>query len=109
MERLKTSHIDLYYQHRVDPNVPIEVVLEALREYVDSGKIKYIGLSECSPATLKRAHAVESIGKKVIACQMEFSPFSLDIENEAFMKALEETGAAVVAYSPLGRGMVSGR
>ncbi|KAI5118755.1 hypothetical protein M0805_004841 [Coniferiporia weirii] len=109
LKRLGTDYIDLYYQHRVDPNVPIEVVLETLREPVEKGVIKWIGLSECSAQTLKRARAVEGIGARVIAAQMEFSPYSLDIEKSGFAEVAKEKGVAVVAYSPLGRGMVSGR
>ena len=106
---LKTDHIDLYYQHRVDPNVPIEVVLETLRPYVESGQIRWLGLSECSAATLRRARAVSGVGEKVVAVQMEFSPFELGIEKSGFVEAVNEAGVSVVAYSPLARGLVSGR
>ncbi|EJC99948.1 Aldo/keto reductase [Fomitiporia mediterranea MF3/22] len=109
LKRLGTDYIDLYYQHRVDPNVPIEVVLETLRGPLEKGVIRYIGLSECSVDTLRRAKALKGVGEKVIAAQMEFSPFTLDIEKDGFAKAAEELGVAVVAYSPLGRGLVSGR
>lgn len=109
MAALKTDYIDLYYQHRVDPNVPIEVVLETLKEYTDKETIKWIGLSECSSETLRRAKAVKGVGDKVVAAQMEFSPYSLEIERLGFVKTARELGVAVVAYSPLGRGMVSGR
>ncbi|PAV19769.1 Aldo keto reductase [Pyrrhoderma noxium] len=109
LKRLGVESIDLYYQHRVDPNVPIEIVLEALREPLDKGQIKWIGLSECSAETLKRAKKVPGVGDKVIAAQMELSPFSLDIEKNGFAKVAKELGVAIVAYSPLGRGMVSGR
>ncbi|CCM00124.1 uncharacterized protein FIBRA_02151 [Fibroporia radiculosa] len=109
LKTLGTDWIDLYYQHRVDPNVPIEVVLETLRPYVDSGKVKYIGLSECSIDVLKRARGVPGVGEKVIACQMEFSPFELDIEKTGFVAAARELGVSIVAYSPLGRGMITGR
>lgn len=109
LDQLKVSHIDLYYQHRVDPNVPIEIVMQTLGELVDEGKIKYIGLSECTADTLRRAKAVKGAGDKLIAVQMEFGPMSLDIEHGDFMKAVEETGVAVVAYSPLSRGLASGR
>lgn len=108
LERLKTDYIDLYYQHRVDPNVPIEVVLETLKEFVDKGQIKWIGLSECSINVLQRARAVPGIGEKVIVAQMEYSPFALDIEGD-FINASRELGIAIVAYSPLGRGMMSGK
>jgi len=106
---LQTDYIDLYYQHRVDPEVPIEVVLETLRPYVEKGTIRWIGLSECSEATLRRARAVKGVGEKVIAAQMEFSPFELGQEKNGFIAAAKELGVAVVAYSPLARGLVTGR
>lgn len=109
LKRLGTSYIDLYYQHRVDPDVPIEVVLETLRPYVENGTIRWLGLSECSAETLRRAKAVKGVGEKVIAAQMEYSPFSLQVEKDGFAKAAKELGVAIVAYSPLGRGLVSGR
>lgn len=127
LKRLQTEWIDLYYQHRVDPEVPIEgtptltlstsradparnpVVMETLAEFVKDGKIKYIGLSECSAEVLKRAKAVPIAGEKVVACQMEYSPFELGIEKSGFVAAARELGVAVVAYSPLGRGMITGR
>ncbi|KAL0958267.1 hypothetical protein HGRIS_000419 [Hohenbuehelia grisea] len=106
---LKTDYIDLYYQHRVDPEVPIEVVLETLRPYLEKGTIRWIGLSECSIATLRRARAVPGIGEKVVAAQMEFSPFELHLEKNGFAEAAKELGVAVVAYSPLARGLATGR
>ena len=109
LERLKTDYIDLYYQHRVDPDVPIEVVLETLKEFVDKGQIKWIGLSECTANVLKRARAVPGIGEKVVVAQMEYSPFALDIEEEGFVDVARELGVGIVAYSPLGRGMMSGK
>jgi len=109
LKLLRTDYIDLYYQHRVDPDVPIEVVLETLRPYVEKGTIRWVGLSECSAETLRRARVVKGVGEKVVAAQMEFSPFSLHIEKDGFAKVAKELGVAVVAYSPLGRGMVSGR
>jgi aryl-alcohol dehydrogenase-like predicted oxidoreductase len=96
-------------QHRVDPAVPIEIVLETLRPYIESGQIKWLGLSECSAATLRRAKAVPGIGEKVVAVQMEYSPFELEIETSGLLDAANDTGVAVVAYSPLGRGLISGR
>ncbi|KAH8111783.1 Aldo/keto reductase [Phellopilus nigrolimitatus] len=103
------DHIDLYYQHRVDPAVPIEVVLETLRAPLETGVIKWLGLSECNADTLRRARAVPGVGARVVAAQMEFSPYSLDIEKSTFVQAAAELGVSVVAYSPLGRGLVSGR
>jgi aryl-alcohol dehydrogenase-like predicted oxidoreductase len=109
LQKLQTDYIDLYYQHRIDPNVPIELVLEALRPAVEAGKVRWIGLSECSEESLRRAKAVPMLGDKVIAVQMEYSPFTLDVEKNGFAKACEELGVAIVAYSPLSRGLVSGR
>ncbi|KAG6844294.1 hypothetical protein H0H87_008075 [Tephrocybe sp. NHM501043] len=109
LENLKTDYIDLYYQHIVDPEVPIEIVLEALRPFVEEGKIKWIGLSECSIDVLKRAKAVKGVGEKVIAAQMEYSPFELYLEKTGFVAAARETGISVVPYAPLGRGLVTGR
>lgn len=109
LTKLQTDYIDLYYQHRVDPDVPIEIVLETLRPFVESGKIKWIGLSEPSIATLKRAKAVQGVGEKVVAAQMEYSPFELSVEKTGFADAIAEAGMAVVAYSPLGRGLATGR
>lgn len=106
---LQTDYIDLYYQHRVDPKVPIEVVLESLRPAVEAGKVRYLGLSECSVETLRRAKKVPGLGEKVIAVQMEYSPFTLDIENNGIVDACKELGVGLVTYSPLARGLVSGR
>ena len=78
-------------------------------EYIDAGKIRYIGLSECSGTTLRRAISVPKYGGKVIAVQEEFGPFTLDLEKGDLMEAIKETGVAVVAYSPLNRGLVTGR
>ncbi|KAJ7779531.1 NADP-dependent oxidoreductase domain-containing protein [Mycena olivaceomarginata] len=109
LKLLQTDHVDLYYQHRVDPAVPIEVVMETLRPFVESGQIKWLGLSECSAATLRRAKAVPGVGEKLIAVQMEYSPFELTIETSGFVDVANELGVAVVAYSPLGRGLITGR
>jgi len=99
--------IDLYYVHRIDQSVPIEITVGALKELVNEGKIRYIGLSEASESTLRRAHAVHPIS----ALQMEYSPFCLDIEDgkSGIMKACHELGVALVAYSPTGRGMLTGK
>ncbi|KIJ23329.1 hypothetical protein M422DRAFT_276118 [Sphaerobolus stellatus SS14] len=109
LKNLQTSTIDLYYQHRVDPDVPIEVVVETLGELIEAGKIRYIGLSECNADTLRRAVSVPKYGEKVVAVQKEFGPFSLDLEKGDFLKTVDEFGIAVVAYSPLNRGLVTGR
>ena len=87
----------------------IAVVMETLAEFVKSGQIKYIGLSECSAEVLKRAKSVPIAGERVVAAQMEYSPFELGIETSGFVAAARELGVAVVAYSPLGRGMITGR
>jgi aryl-alcohol dehydrogenase-like predicted oxidoreductase len=104
LERLATDHIDLYYQHRVDPNTPIEETVGAMAELVKAGKVRYIGLSEASAATIRRAHAVHPI----TAVQTEYSLWTRDVEQQ-ILPTLEELGIALVAYSPLGRGFLSGR
>eukprot|EP00301_Raphidiophrys_heterophryoidea_P019695 c4571_g1_i1.p1 GENE.c4571_g1_i1~~c4571_g1_i1.p1 ORF type:complete len:351 (-),score=105.26 c4571_g1_i1:98-1105(-) len=104
LANLGTSYIDLYYQHRVDPNVPIEEVVQTLKEFVQEGKVRYIGLSECTPSELRRAHAVHPI----TAIQMEWSLQTRDLEKEVVPTA-RELGVAIVAYSPLGRGLLSKR
>jgi aryl-alcohol dehydrogenase-like predicted oxidoreductase len=107
LKRLGIDSIDLYYVHRIDKTVPIEETMNALKELVKAGKIKYIGLSECSSNTLRRANAVHPI-----ACvQIEYSPFSLDIERDeiGLLKTCRELGVAIVCYSPLGRGLFSGQ
>jgi aryl-alcohol dehydrogenase-like predicted oxidoreductase len=104
LERLKTDHIDLYYQHRVDPEVEIEETVGAMKELVEQGKVRYIGLSEASAATIRRAHAVHPIA----AVQTEYSLWTRDVEGE-ILPTLNELGIALVAYSPLGRGFLSGR
>lgn len=107
LKRLGIETIDLYYLHRADVNVPIETTVGAMAELVKQGKVRYIGLSEISSDTLRRAHAIHPIA----AVQVEYSPFTLDIEDEkiALLKTCRELGVAVVAYSPLGRGMLTGR
>jgi aryl-alcohol dehydrogenase-like predicted oxidoreductase len=104
LERLGTDHIDLYYQHRVDPNTPIEETVGAMAELVRAGKVRYIGLSEASAETIRRAHAVHPI----TAVQTEYSLWTRDVELE-ILPTLRELGIALVAYSPLGRGFLSGR
>ena len=102
--RLGVDHIDLYYQHRVDRSVPVEETWGALAELVLAGKVRYLGISEAAPATVRRAHAVHPVS----AGQYEWSLFTRDLEDEA-LPALRELGIGVVAYSPLGRGFLSGR
>ncbi|KAI0312457.1 NADP-dependent oxidoreductase domain-containing protein [Amylostereum chailletii] len=107
LERLGVEYIDLYYIHRADKTVPIELTIGAVAELVKEGKVKQIGISEVSEATLRRAHAVHPIA----AIQVEYSPFCLDIESPSIglLKASRELGIAIVAYSPLGRGLLTGR
>ncbi len=103
LQRLGVDHIDLYYQHRVDPEVPIEETVGALAELVAEGKIRHIGLSEAGPDTIRRAHAVHPI----TALQTEYSLWTRDPEARA-LPVLRELGIGLVAYSPLGRGMLTG-
>ncbi|KAI0903683.1 Aldo/keto reductase [Ustulina deusta] len=108
LQRLGVDQIDLYYMHRANPEVPIEKTMNALEELVNEGKIKYIGLSEVSSATLRRAHAVHPIH----AVQLEYNPWTLDIEGPSgthILDTCKELGVAVFAYSPLGRGIMTGR
>jgi aryl-alcohol dehydrogenase-like predicted oxidoreductase len=104
LERLGVDHIDLYYQHRVDTTVPVEDTWGAMAELVAAGKVRHLGISEAAPATVRRAHAVHPIS----AGQYEWSLFSRDLEDEV-LGTLRELGIGVVAYSPLGRGFLSGR
>ncbi|MEV5518482.1 aldo/keto reductase [Streptomyces flaveolus] len=104
LQRLGTDHIDLYYQHRVDPKVPIEETAGALGELVAEGKVRCIGLSEASAETIRRAHAVHP----VTAVQSEYSLWSRDVEAEV-LPACRELGIGFVPYSPLGRGFLAGR
>ncbi|MFF2787051.1 aldo/keto reductase [Streptomyces sp. NPDC058049] len=104
LRHLGTDHIDLYYLHRVDPNVPIEESVGALAELVEAGKVRHIGLCEVSPATIARAHAVHPLA----AVQTEYSLFERGIEHDGVLGTLRELGIGLVAYSPLGRGFLSG-
>lgn len=104
LRRLGTDHIDLYYQHRVDPNVPIEETVGAMAELVAQGKVRHIGLSEAAPETIRRAHAVHPIA----AVQSEYSIWTRDPE-EGVLAICRELGIGFVAYSPLGRGFLAGR
>jgi aryl-alcohol dehydrogenase-like predicted oxidoreductase len=103
LQRLGVDHIDLYYQHRVDPETPIEETVGAMAELVTAGKVKHLGLSECSAQTLRKAVAVHPIA----AVQSEYSLFSRDLEAE-ILPAMRELGVGLVAYSPLGRGFLTG-
>lgn len=103
LQRLGTDHIDLYYQHRVDPEVPVEETWGALSELVTAGKVRFLGISEAAPATVRRAHAVHPIA----AGQYEYSLFSRDPEAEV-LPLLRELGIGMVCYSPLGRGLLTG-
>ena len=104
LKRLGTDYIDLYYQHRIDPNVPIEETVGAMAEMVTAGKVRYIGLSEASPETIRRAHAVHPL----TAVQTEYSLWTRDPED-AVIPTLRELGVGLVAYSPLGRGFLTGQ
>jgi aryl-alcohol dehydrogenase-like predicted oxidoreductase len=103
LERVGVDHIDLYYQHRVDPDVPIEETVGAMAELVAEGKVRYVGLSEAAADTIRRAHAVHPI----TAVQTEYSLFSREVEDE-ILPTLRELGIGLVAYSPLGRGFLTG-
>jgi len=104
LQRLQVDTIDLYYQHRVDPNVPIEDTVGAMAELVAAGKVRYLGLSEAAPETIRRAHAVHPIA----ALQTEYSLWSREPE-EGLLDTCRELGIGFVAYSPLGRGFLTGR
>jgi aryl-alcohol dehydrogenase-like predicted oxidoreductase len=104
LQRLGTDHVDLYYQHRIDPKTPIEETVGALAELVREGKVGHIGLSEAAPETIRRAHAVHPLA----AVQTEYSLWSRDVEAEV-LPTCRELGIGFVPYSPLGRGFLSGR
>jgi aryl-alcohol dehydrogenase-like predicted oxidoreductase len=104
LARLGTDHVDLYYQHRIDPGTPIEETVGALSELVAEGKVRHIGLSEAAPDTIRRAHAVHPLA----AVQTEYSLWTRDCEAEV-LPTCRELGIGFVAYSPLGRGFLSGR
>jgi aryl-alcohol dehydrogenase-like predicted oxidoreductase len=104
LRRLATDYIDLYYQHRVDHDVPIEETVGAMAQLVQEGKVRYLGLSEASAETIRRAHAVHPIS----ALQSEYSLWSRDIEEEV-LPTIRELGIGLVAYSPLGRGFLTGQ
>jgi aryl-alcohol dehydrogenase-like predicted oxidoreductase len=104
LQRLGVDHIDLYYQHRVDPKVAIEETIGAMAELVEAGKVRYLGMSEAAPATIRRANAVHQI----TALQTEYSLWSRDPEDE-ILPTCRELGIGFVPYSPLGRGFLTGR
>ncbi|MCW2748101.1 MAG: aldo/keto reductase [Nocardioidaceae bacterium] len=104
LRHLETDVIDLYYLHRVDPNIPIEETVGAMSEFVAEGKVRYLGLSEAAPATIRRAHATHPIS----ALQTEYSLFERSPETNGVLDTVRELGIGFVAYSPLGRGFLSG-
>lgn len=104
LKRLGVAHIDLYYQHRVDPDTPIEETVGAMSRLVEEGKVRYLGLSEAAPETIRRAHAVHPIA----ALQTEYSLWTRDPEEE-ILPTVRELGIGFVAYSPLGRGFLTGQ
>jgi aryl-alcohol dehydrogenase-like predicted oxidoreductase len=105
LKRLGVDHIDLYYQHRVDPDTPIEETVGAMAELVRQGKVRHLGLSEAAPETIRRAHATHPI----TALQTEYSLWTRDPEDDGVLETTRELGIGFVAYSPLGRGFLTGR
>jgi aryl-alcohol dehydrogenase-like predicted oxidoreductase len=105
LRRLGVDHVDLYYQHRVDPTVPIEETVGAMAELVRAGKVRYLGLSEAAPETIRRAHAAHPVS----ALQTEYSLWTRDVEENGVLDTVRELGIGFVAYSPLGRGFLTGR
>lgn len=105
LRRLGVDQIDLYYQHRVDPGVPIEETVGAMAELVTAGKVRHLGLSEAAPETIRRAHAVHPI----TALQTEYSLWTRDVESNGVLDTVRELGIGFVAYSPLGRGFLTGQ
>ncbi|MBK8550657.1 MAG: aldo/keto reductase [Ignavibacteria bacterium] len=104
LKHLETDYVDLYYIHRIDPNVPIEETIGAMSELVKSGKVRYIGLSEASSSTIRKAHSVHPVS----ALQTEYSLFERSVEENGILDTVNEIGIGFVAYSPLGRGFLSG-
>ena len=104
LQRLGVDHIDLYYQHRVDPDTPVEETWGAMQELVEAGKARYLGISEAAPETIRRAHSVHPVS----ALQTEYSLWSRDVEDE-ILPTIRELGIGFVAYSPLGRGFLTGQ
>ena len=105
LKRLGVDHIDLYYQHRVDPKVPIEDTVGAMAELVKAGKVRHLGLSEAAPETIRRAHKTHPI----TALQTEYSLWTRDVEDDGVLATVRELGIGFVAYSPLGRGFLTGQ
>lgn len=105
LKHLETDHIDLYYLHRTDPNVPIEETIGAMSRFVSEGKVRYIGISEPSAQTIRRAHAVHPL----TAVQSEYSLFERDAETNGVLDTVRELGIGFVAFSPLGRGLLTGK
>ncbi|HET8657304.1 MAG TPA: aldo/keto reductase [Longimicrobiaceae bacterium] len=105
LQRLGVDHIDLYYQHRVDTDVPIEETVGAMAELVRAGKVLYLGLSEAAPETIRRAHAIHPIS----ALQTEYSLWTRDVEENGVLRTVRKLGIGFVAYSPLGRGFLTGQ
>lgn len=105
LKRLRTDHIDLYYQHRVDPNVPIEDVAGTIKELIQQGKVLHFGLSEASPKTIRRAHAVQTVS----AVQSEYSMWTRNVELNGVLKTCEELGIGFVPWSPVGSGFLTGK
>ena len=104
LRRLHTDHVDLYYQHRVDPDVPVEETWGAMGELVTAGKVRYLGISEAAPDTIRRAHATAPMS----AVQTEYSLFTRDVEDDGVLAVCRELGIGFVPYSPIGRGFLSG-
>ena len=104
LSRLGVDHIDLYYQHRVDPDTPVEETWGAMQELVEAGKVRFLGISEAAPETIRRAHAVHPIS----ALQTEYSLWTREVEDE-ILPTIRELGIGFVAYSPLGRGFLTGQ
>jgi aryl-alcohol dehydrogenase-like predicted oxidoreductase len=105
LKRLRTDHIDLYYQHRVDPNVPIEDVAGTIKDLIRQGKVLHFGLSEASPKTIRRAHAVQPVS----AVQSEYSMWTRNVELNGVLKTCEELGIGFVPWSPVGSGFLTGK
>jgi aryl-alcohol dehydrogenase-like predicted oxidoreductase len=105
LKRLRTDHIDLFYQHRVDPNVPIEEVAGAVKELIDAGKVLHFGLSEASPSTIRKAHAVQPVS----ALQTEYSLMNRDPEENGLLDTCEELGIGFVPWGPMGMGYLTQR